>query len=134
MYRWCAAFSLVLVVMLSNCHATGIAAEDEECLRFDFIQTAVLISKVPIFEGDGKLGKHFLATYLPSRRWSVDEFFHTLFLPVVERELSYVEAVVDKMLGGMAEIASGLNHERSIIGVDVKEIQKGSNEGGTRKD
>ena len=44
----------------------------------------------------------------------------------MERELSYVETVVDQMLGGMAEIASGLNHERSIIGVDVKEIQKGS--------
>ena len=58
-------------------------------------------------------------------RWSLDEFIHTLFLPVVERELTYVESVVDKMLGGMAEIASGLNHERSIIGVDVKEIQKG---------
>ena len=55
----------------------------------------------------------------------MDEFIHTLFLPVVERELSYVEDVVDAMLGGMAEVASGLNHERSIIGVDVKEIQKG---------
>ena len=44
---------------------------------------------------------------------------------MVERELSYVEGVVDAMLGGMAEVASGLNHERSIIGVDVKEIQKG---------
>ena len=46
-------------------------------------------------------------------------------MPVVEREFSYVEGVVHKMLGGMAEIASGLNHDRSIIGVDVKEIQKG---------
>ena len=55
----------------------------------------------------------------------MDEFIHTLFLPVMERELSYVEGVVDAMLGGMAEVASGLNHERSIIGVDVKEIQKG---------
>ena len=64
-------------------------------------------------------------TELSFPRWSIEEFFHTLFLPLVERELVYVEGVVDKMLGGMAEIASGLNHDRSIIGVDVKEIQKG---------
>ena len=81
----------------------------------------------PDFEESTQLQLEF-SCLVPSqcRRWSIDEFFHTLFLPVVERELNYVEAVVDKMLGGMAEIASGLNHERSIIGVDVKEIQKGS--------
>ena len=55
----------------------------------------------------------------------MDEFIHTLFLPVVERDLSYVEGMVDMMLGGMAEVASALNHEQSIIGVNVKEIQKG---------
>ena len=52
----------------------------------------------------------------------MDEFIHTLFLPVVERDLSYVEGMVDMMLGGMAEVASGLNHEQSIIGVNVKEF------------
>jgi hypothetical protein len=58
-------------------------------------------------------------------RYSAEEFYFTLFHPLFELELDFLEAASDKMMGGIAEIASGLNNEKSMIAVNVKEIKAG---------
>ncbi len=59
-------------------------------------------------------------------RYSVEEFYYTLFTPIFEKELKFVESVAQLSMAGIAEIGSSLDNEHTMIPVDVKEVKMGT--------